>query len=168
MGSEDYEMKRNSTLGCLTAALVVIVVGILFIMYSFSLGKLYATHTFNSPPRPTVEIRYRGFLDSYNYAFLDRPLFKKQVLWLPSISSPYRERTNATPRIGKGHVQMAMSHWKPYGVHWSADGHRLAVSHEGWYVGAYDLKSKEKIEYNGMIYKIEEVDERIDEFMGAE
>ncbi|MCF8468798.1 MAG: hypothetical protein K9G33_15465 [Sneathiella sp.] len=117
-------------------------------LYDFYVGTPYEEVTFPGTRHPSIEVRYNGFVDQQAHVFIAGPIYRERILDIPW-TTIYRSPTNPPPRPGQGKVKMAMSHFDPYGVWWSKDGHRLAISIGNQYVGGYDLTTGQRIEKHG-------------------
>lgn len=114
----------------------------------FTIGALYQRTEFPNTHHPSIEIRYSGFVDQSFHVFLAGPLYKQNILELPA-SLVYRSPTNPPPNSGEGKTRLAMAHFDPYAIWWSSNNDRVAFSIDTDYVGAYDIRTGEKIEMNG-------------------
>ncbi len=111
--------------------------------------------TYSVPIRglPEIHLRSKGFVDIFGYVYLRdgwNPI-PRQLCELPGWwVLPHPPPRAFPPRAGWSYDRppgtSAGTH--PYGVHWSADGRRLAVSSEGWFFCAYDRRTGETISYN--------------------
>lgn len=132
--------------------------------YISSLGALYSVHVSPQKNHPDIEIRYDGFVDNY-YAWIDKGVFKEKILSLLT-NSDDKKIPDCPNRKGQGSVKSVKSGRNPiYGVLWTDDGYRIAVSCLGWFVAAYDVVSGDTIRYRGYRFNVQKTDKEIEQFL---
>lgn len=95
---------------------------------------------------PAVRLRSGGWMDSIQVrVYIERPLFNRRILRL-SGGLPRGLHDIDPPAIEAQTIPATPSKKSPYGILWSADGHRVACTYYGWLIGAHDVKSGQSIQ----------------------
>jgi hypothetical protein len=147
----------------------VVLILLLFVIAHFHWGKLYQSHTFDDRSLPEIQIRFSGFLDSEFYLFIvDGWLpVSRYLFWLPI--SIYPDPPKHYCDAGRVAVSEPFTYPMAYGICWSADRVRLAISYGGWFVGAYDRHTGETIRWfdgRASYDTLLETNLHIEEFLG--
>lgn len=107
--------------------------------------KLYETHV--SQGKPTIAIYISGFLDSSFNAYIEGSPRKVIFQSLPASNHLFKDTTNSLIRKSAAQRIVANPDMSGmYEVFWSSNSTRLALAFKGYFIEAYDLDTKQKIE----------------------